>query len=360
MKDLDENKKIAVAMSGGVDSSVAAAMCAEKYGKENVFGLTMRLFCYGEMISSDKSCCSLEAINDARKVCDKIGIRHYVIDLEEEFKKEVIENFIAEYQNGRTPNPCIKCNELIKFDSLLQKAFELGADFLVTGHYARIDCNIKSRTCSLFKGLDKLKDQSYFLYTMNQSQLAHVLLPLGVLTKISVRKLAEKYELTVSKKKESQDICFITDGVSDFLKDKTSYKQGNIVLKDGTIVGKHSGLPFYTIGQRKGLGGGFNRPMYIISLDKEKNRITVGGEKDLLRSELIMKRISWISDIPPKLPFSCMGKVRYQNNETNCTIIDSPNGFAVKFAKPQKAITPGQSVVFYFKDEVIGGGIIEA
>jgi tRNA-specific 2-thiouridylase len=195
---------------------------------------------------------------------------------------------------------------------------------------------------------------------MNQSQLAHVLLPLGVLTKISVRKLAEKYELTVSKKKESQDICFITDGVSDFLKDKTSYKQGNIVLKDGTIVGKHSGLPFYTIGQRKGLGGGFNRPMYIISLDKEKNRITVGGEKDLLRSELIMKRISWISDIPPKLPFSCMGKVRYQNNETNCTIIDSPNGFAVKFAKPQKAITPGQSVVFYFKDEVIGGGIIEA
>jgi tRNA-specific 2-thiouridylase len=351
--------KIAVAMSGGVDSSVAAALMADKYGQENVFGLTMKLFCYGDGETPEKSCCSLEAINDAKKVCDQLDIPHYVVNFEKEFEREVIANFISEYEEGHTPNPCIRCNQFIKFEYLLKKAKELGADKLATGHYARIIK--KDNNYLLLKGEDKLKDQSYFLYTLDQEALSDIEFPIGEKRKTETRKIAAEKGLKTAQKTESQDICFISGTVEEFLEEKAAFKTGNIVDLEGKVVGEHRGLAFYTIGQRRGLGGGFAKVMYVVALDRDKNEVIIGPETALFRETLEISSPHWIES-EPKMPFSCTAKIRYQAEEAECTISRLPEldsgSLLVTFPKPQRAITPGQSIVFYSKDEVVGGGII--
>lgn len=369
--------KVAIAMSGGVDSSVAAALAATKYGRENVFGLTMKLFCYEEKSATDKSCCSVDAINDAAAVCKQLGIPHYVINLEKEFEKEIILDFVSEYEQGRTPNPCVRCNSFIKFKHLLTKAQELGADTLVTGHYAQIVGD--NGTFHLLKGLDAAKDQSYFLYNLNQEQMKHIWFPLGGLTKSETRKLAEKYRLKTAKKTESQDICFVTTTTQEFLADRIKVKPGNIVDINGKILGQHEGLPFYTIGQRKGLGGGFAGPMYVTRLNLVGNELVVGREEELYMSEMAVGDVTWTNE-KPMFPAEFETKIRYNSEANPATlsvvtlsgtkgpgpgILDSSCGqndeegvLRVKFYSPQKAITPGQTAVFYLGDEVISGGII--
>lgn len=343
--------RVAVAMSGGVDSSVVAALLVEKFGKDNVFGLTMRLFCYGENEGSEKSCCSLDAVTDAKKVCDQLGISHYVISFEKEFEREVIDNFVSEYEAGHTPNPCIRCNQIIKFEHLLQKAIDLGADFLATGHYAKVE-NIAGNY-KLLKGDDQSKDQSYFLYTLGQKQLACILFPIGNLKKTETRKIAVKLNLKTAAKTESQDICFIPDGVEKYLEGKVEGNPGNIVDSRGNTLGKHKGVAFYTIGQRKGLGGGFKTPMYVTGIDTKENEVIVGPEAELGGDALRFTGAKWTAK-EPKYPYKCEAKIRYNMDEQECLV----DGDKVIFNELQRAITPGQAIVFYKENEVIGGGTI--
>lgn len=397
-------------MSGGVDSSVAAALMVEKYGKDAVFGVTMRLFCYAEAEAlrpirqahgkqaqgkqDDKSCCSLSAINDAKAICNHLGIRHYTINMEKEFEKAVIKNFISEYKKGHTPIPCVPCNTIIKFDYLLKKVQQLGADLLVTGHYVRISARVRplqqgsdpngEKTYRLLKGIDETKDQSYFLYGLSQKQLAHTEFPLGEMKKTEVRKIAAKIGLKTAKKTESQGICFVqvadsrgsrmtqihTDKyrVTDWLYGKVKNKPGDIVDTSGNIVGKHEGIVFYTVGQRKRVGGGFPEPMYVLSVDAGENQVVIGTKKELLSKELTAEKMHWIN--PVKLPVKCKAKIRYNMDDVSCIVsergqtlkqsqgLTSKGKISVRFTKPQRAITPGQSLVLYKGDEVLGGGII--
>lgn len=356
------NKKIAVAMSGGVDSSVAAALMVKEYGQENVFGVTMRLFCYGDAEADEKSCCSSDAVNDAKSICDQLGIPHYVVNMEKEFEEAVILDFISEYQKGRTPIPCIPCNAIIKFNYLLKKVESLGAAKVVTGHYARIAINNKqqAKRYQLIKGVDMLKDQSYFLYGLTQEQLSKTLFPLGGMEKSEVRKEAAKLSLRTAKKKESQGICFISEGrVTDWLAGKLENKPGNIVTTEGEIVGQHEGIVFYTVGQRKRIGGGYAEPMYVVRVDASKNEVVIGNKEDLYGDELWYEKAHWIAGVAPKLPLECEGKIRYNMETSPCAIIEiKEDKVKVVFKEPQRAITPGQSVVLYKNEEILGGGII--
>lgn len=352
MIDIRNKIKVAVAMSGGVDSSVAAALMCEKHGKENVFGVTAKLFCYAEKNQNEKACCSMDSINDAKAVCDKLGIPHYVIDLSKEFDKAVVSDFISEYKKGHTPIPCIPCNKVIKFGFLLNKVQSLGADTLVTGHYARVK-NEKD-TFFLYRGIDKLKDQSYFLYNLSSDQLSHIEFPIGDIEKAEVRRLAKKYKLKTAEKKESQGICFVTEGrVTDWLADKIKNKPGKIKDTKGKIIGEHEGVVYYTVGQRKRIGGGFTEPMYVVQINAKKNEVIIGTEKELYRDKLEFINPQWANDV--KYPIKCSTKIRYNMDDTPC-IVNKNN--AVIFTKPQRAITPGQSVVFYQEDKVLGGGTI--
>jgi len=348
--------KIAIAMSGGVDSSVAAALAVDKYGKENVFGVTMKLFCYGDNDATEKSCCSIDAINDAAAVCKQLGVPHYVVNLEKEFEAEIIDNFVAEYSQAKTPNPCVRCNSLIKFKHLLARARELGAETLVTGHYARV--NHDKDGYHLLTGLDKVKDQSYFLYNLDQDQLAHIWFPLGDLTKPETRKLAEKYALKTAQKTESQDICFVPTTTKDFLTDKVVLKPGDIVDHEGRLLGKHEGLPLYTIGQRKGLGGGFSEPMFVTGLDLVLNRLVVGREEALYSDTMIVKDVTWTNGTLRKTTDLDV-KIRYNSVVATATLKVGNDEVIVQFNQPQKAVTPGQTAVFYKGEEVVGGGIIQ-
>lgn len=350
--------KFAVAMSGGVDSSVTAAKVVEKYGKENVFGVTMRLFCYGEAEMDEKSCCSLQAVNDAKNVCDQIGIPHYAVNMEKEFEEAVIKDFVSEYGRGRTPIPCVLCNTIIKFEYLLKKVEALGANALATGHYARIERAEGEHR--LLKGTDQTKDQSYFLYGLTQEQLSKTLFPLGEMKKTEVRKEASKLGLKTAEKKESQGICFVTEGrVTDWLSGKVEMKPGDIVTTKGEKVGEHEGVVFYTVGQRKRIGGGYAEPMYVVRIDAGKNEVVIGIKEDLYGKELRYENAHWISGEIPNLPRSCKAKIRYNMEEDGCVIEEEKNGLVkVTFQNPQRAITPGQSIVLYAKDQVLGGGII--
>ncbi len=343
-------KKVIVAMSGGVDSSVAAALL-KKQGYD-VIGITMQIW-------PKSRCCSLSDIDDARRVAAKLDIPYYVLNFRDLFKEKVIANFINEYKNGRTPNPCIRCNELIKFEALRQKAKELGADFLATGHYARIKQD--NGHYLLLKGRDEQKDQSYFLYTMTQEQLAATIFPLSEFTKEESREIAKELGLRVANKPESQEICFVPDNnYRHFLKDFIKEKEGPIYDYQGKRIGTHQGVLGYTIGQRKGLGISWPEPLYVISINKDENAITVGSKELLFKKELIAADVNFISQNPPKEPIKASVQIRYNMRPQSATVEPlSEEKVKVIFDDPVSAITPGQAAVFYKDDVVIGGGTIE-
>ena len=349
------SKKVVVAMSGGVDSSVTAVLLKEEGFK--VIGITMQIW---ERSKDWGGCCGLGSIEDAKKVANKLGIPHYVLNFRDIFREKVIANFCEEYREGRTPNPCIRCNQYIKFDALLKKAEELGADYIATGHYARIEYDSRRKRYLFMKGVDQRKDQSYVLYVMTQEQLKRTLLPLGNLTKDRVRQIAKEKDLPVATKPESQEICFIPDNnYGEFLREYIPEgKSGPIVNKEGKVIGEHQGIIFYTIGQRKGIGIAAKEALYVIAIDKENNTIVVGKEKDVYGNELIASDINFINE-KLKEPIRVEAKIRSLHQASSATVIPlNESKVQVKFDQPQWAITPGQAVVFYDGDIVIGGGTI--
>lgn len=351
-------------MSGGVDSSVAAALLVEK--RHEVIGITMNLFSLPKEICRDeglKSCCGWKAIEDAHNVAIKLGIPHYVADFREDFGRAVIVDFCREYSCGRTPNPCIRCNEHIKFKLLLRKAKKMGADFIATGHHARLEYDSRSRRFLLRKGKDKEKDQSYFLYSLTQEQLSPTWMPIGDMTKKEVRIWAEKLELPVAAKPESQEICFVPDNdYASFLKVRLpeAFRPGPIVDINNQVLGQHDGIAHFTVGQRRGMGIAAAHPLYVLAIDGNKNTITVGRDEDLYSRRLFASCVNWIAAEHVKEPVVAKAKLRYKHMEAKAllTPLDSSH-VRVDFERPQRAITPGQSIVFYKKDLVLGGGIIE-
>lgn len=347
-------KRVVVAMSGGVDSSVAAALM-HKQGYE-VIGITMTLSPNETQAApAGRGCCSVWDVNDAEKVAWKLGIRHYAFNLRDEFQKHVIDDFLSEYARGRTPNPCRRCNQHIKFDHLMQRARELGADQVVTGHYARI--RHQDGRYRLLRGVDENKDQSYVLASLTQEQLSHTLFPVGELSKVDVRRLAEEFGLnSVANKAESQDLCFIPDGdTSGFLSKHLPDQPGTIVESDGTPLGEHQGLAHYTVGQRKGLGIATGKPRYVLELRVAANQLVVGDPEELLRSEMEVEELNWIQD------FSERAWVKYRHKTPGAEATLHRLGddrLTVRFDTPQRALTPGQVSVFYAGDEVLGGGTI--
>jgi len=343
------NKKIVVAMSGGVDSSVAAALLKEE--GYDVIGVTMKLWPGN---SSSERCCSVSNIEDAQIVAKQLGISHHVLDLQEIFKRTIIDHFISEYERGRTPNPCVRCNKRIKFGALLKHVRQLGADNIATGHYARVE-KVMGKYL-LKKGIDPKKDQSYFLYSLNQEALSKTIFPLGDLTKQMVRKLAKKLKLKVADKEESQEICFVEDNFGKLM----SAKEGKIVDLEGKVLGTHKGYQLYTIGQRRGLGLSRKNPAYVLKIDPKINTITVGDRGDVYGDDLIADELNWISVDRIDAPTKVNAKIRYNSPESEAEILPlSKEKVRVMFNKPQFAITPGQSVVFYNGDTVVGGGIIQ-
>ncbi len=348
-------KRVAVAMSGGVDSSLATALLKEA-GYE-VIGITMQIW------PSDKQafggCCGLEAIEDAKKVAYKLGIPHYVVNFRDIFAQKVIADFCLEYSLGKTPNPCIRCNQYIKFDALLKKAKELDCSFIATGHYARIEQSPNGY--HLLKAVDLTKDQSYFLYTLGQSELQHLLLPIGNLHKVEVRRLAAEMGLPTATRRESQDICFIPDNdYRSFIAKHSPLKSGDIVDTNGKVLGRHSGLAQYTVGQRQGLGLTSNKRLYVIRLDTANNRLVVGTRDQLLSNRLFVSKLSWVSGEAPEELANITAKIRYRSPEATAKLHLNDGVAEVNFQQPQRAITPGQAIVFYQGNAVLGGGIIEA
>lgn len=392
-------------MSGGVDSSVAAQLLKnEGYEVAGVFlnfwkdeSVALNLEKSGAKDGSkntptENRCCSLQSLLDARAVAAKIGIPLYTFDFSAPFKKAVVDNFLSEYAAGRTPNPCVVCNKRVKIGRLLKYARRLGFDYLATGHYLRLE-RVGEKT-QLFCAKDKNKDQSYFLYTFTPAELKHLLFPLGAYTKPQVRKLAAKFALKVAAKPESQDICFLSGDHNNFLKKYLSLQPGEIrLLETGEKIGEHAGLPLYTIGQRRGLVGGTG-PYYVAKFDWRRNILYVvknWNEKILYGSELIAKKVNWLDSQAPHRAFKCRAVIRYGHPAVPCTveplkeigqkgrekekqkargndiiikkvkgqIIEQNNDYLVKFLKPQRAITPGQSIVFYNKERVLGGGVIK-
>jgi tRNA-specific 2-thiouridylase len=353
-------KRVAVAMSGGVDSSVTAYLLKEA-GYE-VIGLTMDLLQSSCMIESPTTCCSLQAFQDAKEVADELKINHYIIDCKAEFETHVINYFINEYLSGRTPNPCIVCNKIIKFGFLLKKAQELRADYLATGHYAKV---IKQNSRYVIqKGIDLAKDQSYFLYSLSQTQLTHAIMPLGEYKKEAVRKIANDLGLKVHDKPESQQICFITEGdYRKFISERLKHNlhPGPILNKTGKVLGEHQGIAFFTIGQRRGLNIAFGKPIYVIKIDKDKNAIIVGEETDLYSYELVANNINWVSIDKLTKQIELIAKIRYLHDGELAEIFPLQTDMVkVRFKTPQRAITPGQSVVFYQGDILVGGGVIKS
>jgi tRNA-specific 2-thiouridylase len=359
-------KRVVVAMSGGVDSSLAAALL--KREGYRLIGVTMRLWPADKSVpqepSSSGACCSLTAVEDAKRVAKRLKIPHYLFDFRDIFEEKVIADFCREYKEGRTPNPCIRCNQYIKFGALAQKAKELDADYIATGHYARIGYDEEAGRYYLRKGIDRQKDQSYVLYTMTQEQLKFTLLPLGDLTKAQVRQIARDLKLSVAAKPESQEICFVPDAdYRRFLEKQIpadELKEGLIIDRKGKVLGRHKGIAFYTVGQRRGLGIGGGQPFYVVSIDKDENVLVVGEDKETLRDNLVAGELNWIAFDRLEEPIKVKAKIRYRHKETEAKV--SPLGaqkVKISFSKPQRAITPGQSVVFYRGDVLIGGGIIE-
>ncbi|HEY6953030.1 MAG TPA: tRNA 2-thiouridine(34) synthase MnmA [Bacteroidota bacterium] len=360
------HKAVVVGMSGGVDSSVTAALLLEQGYR--VIGVTMKTYDFDQVggnVQNETSCCGLGAVNDARLVAAKLGIPHYVVDFREAFGRAVIDNFIEEYLKGRTPNPCVICNREIKWGQLLGKAEALGADCIATGHYARLRYDDQTRRYIISRGVYAQKDQSYALWGVAQSALSKTMFPLGGLTKPEVRELARKFELRNAAKDESYEICFVADNNYErFLKERVpgleQRVEGGDVVLDGTVAGSHKGYPFYTIGQRKGLGA-FGQKMYVTDIDPIANKVHVGPQKDLEHSGLVAGSVNWSGCVQPSSSMKVTAKVRYKDDDADAVVEVLDDGrIRVMFDKPKRAITPGQSVVLYRGDDLVGGGIIES
>ncbi len=359
---------VVVAMSGGVDSSLTAALM--KGQGYDVIGINMRLHGGGpeeeeQAYALNKSCCSIVEMEDARKVCQQLDIPFYAMNFEKEFRQSVIDYFVAEYERGRTPNPCVACNAFMKFRFLLNKALALGADFLATGHYCRNIYDPDSGQYKLTKAVDSSKDQSYVLYMLNQAQLGRIKFPLGDYTKVQTRQLAAEYGLATANKPESQDICFVAGGdYRDFLVKKRGEEiatPGPIVNLAGNVVGQHQGLSFYTIGQRKGLGMATPRPTYVLKVLPESNTLVVGEDADLRQREFVADDVNFVTGDWPHEAIRANIKIRYKAQEMS-GIVEPLNraegSVQIVLDEPQRAITPGQAAVFYNGDEVLGGGVI--
>ncbi len=354
--------RVVVAMSGGVDSSVAAALLKEQ-GYE-VAGVTMQLWDKGREEAArgngHRPCCTLEDVMDAARVADRLKIPFEVLNLEEEFKRQVVGPFVDSYRCGMTPNPCILCNERIKFQALLDRAVEWGADFLATGHYARREVAADGLV-RLKKGVDLSKEQSYFLFSTTPDQLKRLLFPLGTLCKHEVRRLAEEFRLPVAKKSESQEICFVADNdYAAFVERRDGHQatSGNIIDCQGKVLGRHDGIHRFTIGQRRGLGIAAPHPLYVTRIDPHTREVTVGPEQELYTHALEARDVNWI--VPPAQEvFSATCKIRYRQQPVDCAVQTAENGkIELSFPEPVRAVTPGQAVVLYDGDTVLGGGWI--
>jgi tRNA-specific 2-thiouridylase len=353
-------KRIVVAMSGGVDSSVAAALLTEQ--GHDVIGITMRVWdpsAAGD--EAETSCCSPDNVRDAGRIAEQLGISFYVVNFEDEFRRLVIDDFIREYYHGRTPNPCVRCNELVKFGLLLEKARELGAGFLATGHYAQV-AKGDDGFFQLLKGRDPKKDQSYFLFALSQEQLARTLFPLGGKTKQEVRALASRFGLRVAEKGESQEICFIPDdNYVRFLEAEKESEDlsGAIVDQLGNVLGHHHGTYRYTVGQRRGLGIAWKEPLYVLGVDAKRREVIVGPHDELYKKGLTASHVNWLMPKPAR-EFSTTCRIRYRHQAVPCRVIPLPeNRVEVFFTEQEKSVTPGQAVVFYDENRVLGGGWIE-
>lgn len=353
------NKKALIAMSGGVDSSVAAYL-VKNMGIDCI-GATMKLFNGYEEEARPNSCCSASDVEDAKSVAYKIGMPYYVFNFTDKFSECVIDKFVNAYEHGATPNPCVDCNRYLKFEKLYQRAMELKADYVVTGHYARVERDGQTGRFLLKKAEDYTKDQSYVLYSLTQEQLSHTLFPLGELKKTEVRQIAEKCGFINARKHDSQDICFVQNGkYSDFIENymNKTYPPGDFIDKNGHVLGKHKGIIRYTVGQRRGLGIAYEHSLYVISINPSDNTVTLGDEKDLYADSLIAGDVNLISAESIDKPMRIKAKVRYSQGESDAVISPSELGIKVVFDTPQRAVTKGQAVVFYDGDTVVGGGTI--